>query len=150
MKKYFFILLCVFASLSATGQVTIPNEVARYFLEQDERAKQLDTLLVVKQKRIENLTERVRLKGLVEKTRITDVKTYLDIIKVKDEQIAFKNKRLVLSDKEVRKQYRQKSTVLGLGIGAAAGSFVGQPVVGAVIGGGVGFVVGLFKKKKYA
>lgn len=149
MKKYFLILLFSATTFCALGQVTIPDEVARFFLEQNLRAEALDSLVVIKDRRIASLTEQLRLKNLIEKSYIFDEKAYRDIIKLKDQQMKQKDAELVKAGKEINRQNRQKSMVLGAGAGTVAGSFVGQPVAGALIGTGAGFVISLFKKNKY-
>jgi hypothetical protein len=151
MKKYFLILLfSLFTILTAAGQtVTISDQVARYFLEQDLRAKALDSLLIIKQQRIDILGEQLVLKEKIEQTYINDAKTYKEIIETKDDQLKQKDDLLVNAGKEIKRQQRQKNMLLGAGVGAGIGSLIGQPLIGAGIGAGAGFIVNLFKRNKY-
>lgn len=148
MKKYFLILLLTAVSqLTIAQTVTLPNKVAEYYLEQDERAKQLDSLMNIRNSRIKNLELRLNAQKTIINTYKNDSISFSGIIETQKQQLSFADTQLALSRKEVKKQYRQKMMIGGVGLGAAIGSVIGQPLIGAGIGGGVGFVVSLFKKK---
>jgi hypothetical protein len=147
MKKHFLILLlAVTPFFAAYSQVTIPNEVAAYFLEQNERAIQLEEIRLINAQKISNLESQLTVALRIQKTFKNDSEEYMLIIGTKNDEITFGEKQLILSKKETRRQYRQKVVVMGVGAGVIIGTVIGQPIVGGAVGGAVGFVSGLFKR----
>ena len=147
MKKHFLILLlAVTPFFAAYSQVTIPNEVAAYFLEQNERAILLDGIQLINAQKISNLESQLKVATQIQETFRNDSEEYMLIIGTKNEEITFSKSQTVMAKKEGRRQYRQKVVMMGAGTGAILGTIVGQPIVGAVVGGAVGFVSGLFKR----
>lgn len=101
--------------LSTThAQVTVPDNVARYYLEQSERAKILTEQVVIKEKQIVNLGKVINLKDSLITSYKSDSVSYNKIIELKDEQLELKKKEAVLAKKEIRKQKVQKKlTIVG-------------------------------------
>ena len=115
--KHFLITLTVLISFLSTtqAQVTIPDNAARYYLEQSERAKILTEQVVIKDKQISNLEKIVVLKDNFIETYKRDSVSFTKIIQLKDEQLELNKKQALLAKKEIRKQKIQKKLI---GIGA--------------------------------
>ena len=115
--KHFLITLTVLISFLSTtqAQVIVPDNVARYYLEQSERAKILTEQVVIKDKQISNLEKIVVLKDNFIETYKRDSVSFTKIIQLKDEQLELNKKQALLAKKEIRKQKIQKKLI---GIGA--------------------------------
>lgn len=148
MKKLLLILLIV-GSLSCSAQVVISAPTARYFLEMEERARLLDSLVVIKQQTIGELNNKIDLIEAREKTYKQDVESLKSLLALSDKRLSLKDAELEYADKEIKRQYRQKLMLAGTTTGALIGSAVGQPWAGAAIGAGAGYVGSLFKKKLF-
>ena len=109
MKKHFLILLlAVTPFFAAYSQVTIPDEVARYYLEQNQRAIKLDSIIVIKDIEADILEKKVQTCQVTVKTYQGDSEYYANIIEVKNGQITLRDKQIKDIRKETRRQYRQK------------------------------------------
>lgn len=148
MKKYFLILLFSVVTFCAQSQVTVPDNVARFYLEQNEKVKVYERLVMTKDSRIALLERKIITQGLIIKTYESDSTTFRGIINTNGELLAFKDKQLVIANKEIRRQKRQKNVIIGAGAGAVAGSFAGPEgaAVGAAVGAGVGLIISWIKK----
>lgn len=115
--KHFLITLTVLISFLSTtqAQINIPDNVARYYLEQSERAKILTEQVVIKDKQISNLEKIVVLKDNFIETYKRDSVSFTKIIQLKDEQLELNKQQALLAKKEIRKQKIQKKLI---GIGA--------------------------------
>lgn len=145
MKKYILILLFSISSY-AQAQVVLPDHIARFYLEQNEKVKLYEKQIVIKNERIENLQQQVKTKDVIIGTFKNDSATYEGLIKTHTDRIAFVEKESKGKDKEIRAVKRQRNVIAGAGVGAIAGSVFGQPILGAGIGGVVGLVVSWIKK----
>jgi len=148
MKRNFLILLFSVITFCASSQVNLTDEQARFFLEQNEKAKQYEQIVITKDKRIALLEQKVVTLQFTIKTYESDSSSFRGIINTNGELLAFKDKQIATLNKEVRRQKRQKNMLVGAGAGAFVGSFVGPEgaVVGAVVGTGVGLVISWIKK----
>lgn len=149
MKRNFLILLFSVVTFCAQGQtVTIPDDVSRFFLEQREQVKMYEKIVVTKDRRIAILEQKVTTQQLIIKTYESDSLSFRGIINTNGDMLAFKDKQIATLSKEVKRQKRQKSMIVGAGTGALIGSFVGPEgaAVGAVVGTGVGLVISWIKK----
>lgn len=112
MKYFLMTLLALTLFLSAEAQVTIKENVARFFLEEAEKAKILSEQVVIKDARIRNLGNLLTTKDSIITTYKNDSVTYNNLIDLKQEQIKLKTEELKIANKEIRKQKVQKKLVM--------------------------------------
>lgn|SRR5690554_6035919 len=98
------ILLLEFGFRAATAQVTIPNEVAAFFLEQNDRTKIYEVQLRLKDRIIANLEKQVATHQLVTVTYVKDASLYEELLQNKDDQNQMKDDQLEWANKEIRRQ----------------------------------------------
>lgn len=148
MKKHFLILLFSAITFCASSQVTIPDSVARFYLEQNEKVKVYEQIVVTKGRQISILEKKIFEQLTIIRTYESDKKSYRGIINLNTDQLAFKDKQLAAADKEIRRVKRQRNIVAGAGGGAAIGSVLGPEgaVIGGVIGGSIGLVISWIRK----
>jgi hypothetical protein len=97
-------LLLEFGFRAATAQVTIPNEVAAFFLEQNDRTKIYEVQLRLKDRIIANLEKQVATHQLVTVTYVKDASLYEELLQNKDDQNQMKDDQLEWANKEIRRQ----------------------------------------------
>lgn len=127
--------------------MVIKPETARYFLEADDERfllREKDSLSLV---RIDKLETEITLRNQIIKNQQGELMTSQIEYNVLVQEINDSYDYTAYVEKQLRKEIRLRNTFGGAAIGATVGSFVGQPLTGALIGGGAGFVVSLFKKK---
>lgn len=127
--------------------MVIKPETARYFLEADDERfllREKDSLSLV---RIDKLETEIVLRNQIIKNQQSELMTSQIEYNVLVQEINDSYDYTAYVEKQLRKEIRLRNTFGGAAIGATVGSFVGQPLAGALIGGGAGFVVSLFKKK---
>ena len=148
MKRIFLILLFSVITFCAHSQVTLTDDQARFYLEQNEKAKMYEKIVLTKDRRIAILEQKVLTQGLTIKTYESDSLSFRGIINTNGDLLAFKDKQIATLSKEVKRQKRQKSMLIGAGTGAFVGSFAGPEgaAVGALIGAGTGLVISWIKK----
>jgi SPX domain protein involved in polyphosphate accumulation len=83
--------------------VTIPDDVARYYLEQNDKVKVLEAQNRIKDNIISNCEKRVTLQTQIITTYVSDSAIYKQIVATKDKEIS-------LNKKEIRRQKIQKIT----------------------------------------
>jgi SPX domain protein involved in polyphosphate accumulation len=83
--------------------VTIPDDVARYYLEQNDKVKVLEAQNRIKDNIISNCEKRVTLQTQIITTYVSDSAIYKQIVATKDKEIS-------LNKKEIRRQKFQKIT----------------------------------------
>ena len=110
--KYFLIIILGCCSFFASGQVTISDDVADYYLELDDKFHIMERQLITKDQIIDNLKKQLITSGLITKTFTNDSSVFRGIIVTKDSELAFKDKELEISKKEIRKQKFQKVVVI--------------------------------------
>jgi len=156
--RYFLIALFSVGIFCAQAQtVTIPDSVARYYLEQNEKVKTYEDIVRTKDQRISNLDAIVKEKNKIIKTYTEDSVSYTSRIQTEVDRRKFVEKLLDGYKKESRAQRRQKNVAVGAlagsGVGAAIGSVVPGVgtalgyVGGAAVGGTAGLIVSWIKKK---
>lgn len=141
------VLMMVALQCSLSAQVVIKPETARYFLEADDERfllREKDSLSLV---RIDKLETEIVLRNQIIKNQQGELMTSQIEYNVLVQEINDSYDYTAYVEKQLRKEIRLRNTFGGAAIGATVGSFVGQPLAGALIGGGAGFVVSLFKKK---
>ncbi len=143
---FFFVCLFLLTMMTAYSQVTIPDQVARFYLEQNEKVKLYEKQVVIKDELIDNLNQQIGTKNIIINTFKNDSVSYQGLIKTYKHQIAFKEREIELKDKEIKKAKRQRNIIAGAGTGAIVGSVIGQPLIGAGVGSVVGLVVSWIKK----
>jgi hypothetical protein len=148
LKNSFLILLLSVITFCASSQVTITEDVARFFLEQNEKVKIYEKIIVSKDSRISLLEQKIVQQGVIISTYESDSRSFRGIINTNEDQLKFKDKQLEAAEKNIKRLKRQRNIVAGAGIGAAAGSVIGPEgaLVGGLIGGGVGIVISWVKK----
>ncbi len=109
MKILFSTLIGCMITFCSLAQVTIPDDVARFYLEQNDKIKVLEAQNRIKDQMIANCDKRLLLQTKVITTYVSDSAVYKKIISTKDEELA-------LTRKELRRQKRRK-TIAYIGIG---------------------------------
>lgn len=111
--KYFLIILGLTITFFSQAQtVCVPDKVADYFLEQNERAKQLDVLVYRQDTLILNQKKQLALKDSIIQTQRNDSTLFRKIIGTKNNELAFKDKDLQVANKEVKRQKRIKVAII--------------------------------------
>lgn len=98
------ILLLELGFRAATAQVTIPNDVAAFFLEQNDRTKLYEVKLRLKDQIIQNLEKQVDTHQLITITYVKDASLYEELLQNKDDQNKMKDDQLEWANKEIRRQ----------------------------------------------
>jgi hypothetical protein len=109
--KYLLALVlgtCVFCVKAQT--VCIPDSVADYFLESDDKRIILEGQIANKNHIIENLKQQLLLKNHIVRTYVNDSSTFRDIVGTKDKEIVFYTQQLRDAKKEIRRQKFLKIT----------------------------------------
>jgi hypothetical protein len=155
--RYFLIVLFSVVIFCAQAQVIIPDSVARYYLEQNEKVKTYEDIVRTKDQRISNLDAIVKEKNKIIQTYVQDSVSYTDRIQTEVDRRKFVEKLLDGYKKESRAQRRQKNVALGALAGSGAGAAIGSIVPGvgtalgyvggAAVGGTAGLIVSWIKKK---
>ena len=146
--KHFLILLFGVSTFCANSQtVTIPTEAAKWYLEQADLAELLQSQVKTKEELVANLEARIKEQKQIILTYQNDHDYYAGIISVKNDKIALLEDEVDLTKKEVKRQRTQKLIAIYGGTGAIIGGVFGQPLAGAAIGAGVGYLTGILKKK---
>lgn len=118
-RRFFLALLISFFAATAGAQtVTIPDDVSRWFLEQNERVKILEVQIVDLREDINVLQAQVVVMSAKEETLLTAADVYKEQIALKQEQLDLKTKELRNAKREIIKQKILK--VLGWAAAAAA------------------------------
>ncbi len=108
----FLLLVEVLWRRAAAQTVTLPTEVARFYLERHELAKVYEEQIDIKQQIIDNLLAQKEIIGKVIVTYIDDEKLYKDALALKDQTIALKDDTIKFLKREVRRQKVQKILVV--------------------------------------
>lgn len=148
MKSFLIFLFSVIITFCAGAQVTISDEIARYYLEEHERVKVYKQIVTDKDKEISILdAKNTKLLGIID-TYKADSALYEERITIEKDRADFNEELFTKEKKEKRKMRRQRNMAIGGGVGALCGSFIGPEgtIIGAAAGAGIGFVVSLFKK----
>lgn len=145
--RYFLILLLSVITFCAESQVTIPDKVARFYLQQSDKVVLLEQQIVIKNEINTNLLKQLTVKDNIIATYKQDSASYEGIITTKDSIISDKDEELKTSRKSLRRVTTQRNVTAGISIGALIGLPLGQPLIGGAIGGGAAFVGSLFKKR---
>ena len=146
MRKFLILLFSV-TIFCANAQVTISEKTARYFLEQDDRAKLLEKKDSISQAIIKNQGLLLINKDKIIETYQYDSVIYEKLLAIKDSTISDRNEQLKSSHKLLNKRTFQRDLAIGTGTGVALGSLGGQPLIGAGVGAAVVLVRQIFKKK---
>ena len=146
--KYFLILLLSVITFCASSQVTLPDSVARFYLEQNEKVKVYEKIIVTKDSRISILEQKVIQQQIIIRTYESDARSFHGIINTNGDMLKFKDKQLEAAGKNIKKLKRQRNMIAGAGTGALVGSFLGPEgaVVGGLVGAGAGLVISWVKK----
>lgn len=140
MRYFLVALFGLIVFFSPAQNVVIPAEVARHFLEQDDRAKLLKKKDSVNQKIILTLNEELSVKRATISSYKTDSIKFISLLSNKDKEVALINQEL----KVVKKDATIKSLEVSLLTGTSAGAIIGSgvPGIGTVTGAVVGTVAG--------
>ncbi len=110
MKYLLTLVLGVFVFCAQAQTVYIPDSVAEYFLESDDKRIILEGQIANKNHIIENLKQQLLLTNKVVVTYVNDSSTFRDIVGTKDKEIAFYTQQLKDAKKEIRRQKLLKIT----------------------------------------
>lgn len=145
MKKYFLVLLLSAVTFFAFSQnVTIPNKVAAWYLEQAETV-----VLLEKQDSISQSIINKQGQTLINKDTIISLYERIvirkDLIILEKDSIVFnRDERIEGLVKKINNRIFQRDLAIGIGVGVGIGSFLGQPVIGGIIGAGAATVKRIF------
>lgn len=104
--RYFLTLLLLFFAASTVGAqtVTIPDEVSRWFLEQDDKVSVLQTQVTTLKLEILSLKHQVKIQQTTVSLHVDDSKILKALIDSKQEQLSIKEKELRSARREITKQ----------------------------------------------
>ena len=116
--RYFLVVVLAVTSFFAAGQdVVIPADVARYYLEQNDKVELLEKKDSLSTQEINSLTTTIALKDSVIVTYKKDKETYEDTIDTKNSEQKLLKDELRLARKEIRKQRFYKTVgFIGMGV----------------------------------
>lgn len=156
--KYFLIVLFSVTIFCAQAQAILPDSVARYYLEQNEKVKVYEDIVKTKDQRIANLDKIINEKNKVIKTYVQDSVSYTSRIQTEVDRWKFVEKLLDESKNNTQRERRKKNVATGALIGSGAGAAIGSIVPGigtalgylggAAVGGIGGLVVSWIRKKE--
>jgi len=110
-------LFVFFATASGAQSVTIPDDVARWFLEQNEKAKILEQRIIDLKTDVSVLEHTVSADSAIIQTYINDSTTHAKQLLLKEKELEILNNTIADVGKELKKQKRQKIAVfVGAGI----------------------------------
>ncbi len=115
--KHFLIVAFLFFAPAAFSQVTLPDSVAIFYLEQNERVKILSEQTSTLKQEIKNLEGQLKEKKTIEMTLKDDGIDYRGQIQLKKEELAQKQDVLDQLKKDIRK-YKRKIVFTTITAGA--------------------------------
>jgi len=106
MRKYFLILALLFFApcLQAQHRVVIPDSVASWYLERNQKLIVLEKDVLILREDISNLKYQVSLNTGIKETYIKDSIDYKGKLQVKEEELTHKEKEIKQLTKEIRTQ----------------------------------------------
>lgn len=147
MKYLLIILLNLTVALTHAQTTCIPDSVAEYFQEQNDRAKLYEKQIKIKDYTIEQLNKKIYFTTKINVNISKESLVYLNYIETKTRENTF-------NIKESRKQIRNLTYQRNIAGGAAGGAIIGSvipgvgTVTGAAVGGTIGFIASIFKRYK--
>ena len=145
--RYFLIILCSVITFCANSQVTITNDMARWYLIQADKVVLLERQDSISSEVIKNLGKRLINKDKVIVTYQNDSVLHIMIRNNYDSMLLLKDQDLKTQTKLLTKRTFQRDLSIGIGAGIIGGTAVGQPLIGGAIGGVAVLVRQIFKKK---
>lgn len=140
MRYFLIILLGSISFLSPAQDVVVPADVARHFLEQDDRVKLLAKKDSVNVGVISGIKEELRIRQSIIDHYRDDSITFRSKLSNKDEQISLVKEELVSSQKLINTQKFEVNLFAGATAGVIIGSAI--PVIGTIGGGAIGAITG--------
>lgn len=113
--RYFFSLLFLFFAASTSAQVTISNDVSRWFLEQNEKVKVYEKQVDLLRQDIKTLELQIVMQRKEVNLYMSDANVYNTLIQLKDKEIALKKDEL----KKTRRQVVKYKLIAGGAIAVA-------------------------------
>lgn len=141
MKYFLIILLGLISFLSPAQDVVIPADVARHFLEQDDKVKILASKDSVNQRIISVVNQELQIKQSIIESYKKDSLTFQAIITNKDKENQLTKEDLKAATHLIGTQKFEVSLLAGATTGLVVGSVV--PAIGTFTGGVVGATVGV-------
>lgn len=141
--KYFLVVLLGVLPFFSPAQVTIPDDVARFFLEQHDRAVILTKKDSLNKIEIKGLNLIVIVKDSLINSYKRDSILYKRIGETKEEMI----KSLQIDNKNLTKEANLQHIKVSVLTGTTAGALIGTAIpavgtlAGTLVGGAIGFVV---------
>lgn len=151
MKYFLIILLELISFLSPAQDVIIPADVARYYLEQDDRVNILSKKDSINQAMIISINDELLVQQLMINSYRQDSMIYKSIIENKDQQISLAKGELADAQKIISTQRFEVALFAGASCGSVIGSVVPAmgTIMGTVVGAGIGSVIYVSKRIIY-
>lgn len=140
MKYFLILLLGLISSLSSAQDVVIPAEVARHYLEQDDRVKILTEKDSINLRVISISNQELQVKQSIIDSYQKDSLTFRSILANKDQQIALNRDELIAANKIISTQRFEVCLFAGTTSGVIIGSVI--PAIGTIGGGVIGGITG--------
>jgi hypothetical protein len=109
--RYFLVSL-LFIFFASDAQVTLPDNVARFYLERHFIAKKQQEQLDIRQRVIDNLNEQLGVKDSIIVSHTLDQESYLNIIRTKEQQLTEAEALAKEKDKIIKKHRTQKKLIM--------------------------------------
>lgn len=148
MRYFLILLLSVTTTFCAYSQVTLPDSVARWYLQQVDLSALRGEQLKTKEEILKALDAVIATNLSIIETYKKDAEQYKELNKTQEEWLEYKIEQLKSAEKALNKQKTLTLVVAGAGAGAIVGSVIAQPIIGTAVGAGVGWVVGKIKYRK--
>lgn len=113
--KYFLSLLLTLFFAAASAQVTIPDNVSGWFLEQNEKVKLYQEQVKDLRADITLLEKQITIQKTEVSTYIDDSGSYRSLINLKQKELNLKEKEL----KQVKREIIKYKIIAGIAIGAS-------------------------------
>lgn len=150
MIRYLLIFLLGISLTSFAQDVIIPADVARYYLEQDDRVNILSKKDSINQAMIVNINDELLVQQLMINSYRQDSMIYKSIIENRDQQIFLAKEELADAQKIISTQRFEVALFAGASCGSVIGSVVPAmgTIMGTVIGATTGSVIYVSKRIK--
>ena len=141
MKHFLIVLLGLISFLSPAQEVVIPADVARYFLEQDDRVSLFIKKDEINKTIISSLNSELMIKQTIIDTYKADSISFRSIIATKDNELILVKHDLIVTQKIINSKDFKCNLFAGGTTGAIIGSAI--PAIGSITGGLIGAATGI-------
>lgn len=144
--RIFLILLFSVTTFYAYSQVSLPNDVARFFLEQHDKVKLLETQVKIKESIINKKDSIIVQQGIIIDSYKGDSLKYEQMLLNKDSIITNKDKQVKILTTSLNRTKLERDIAVGVGGGVIIGLTMAQPLIGGIAGGIIMLTRRAFKK----